>query len=85
MGLTTKFQLKLTIFIFWTKFSQKWYFLTKAKKSHFSVCPWLLLTILNFPAREPTDTTVPNHATPIKGVPKYATYANCRTLHLDCI
>ena len=31
---------------------------TETQKSHFCVRPWLLLTILNFLERGPTDTTV---------------------------
>ena len=54
----TKFQLKLTILIFKTEFEQKGYFWSETEKLHLCVCPWLLLTILNFSAREPTDTTV---------------------------
>ena len=40
------------------KFSQTGYFRSKTEKSHFCVRPWLLLTILNFSARRPTDTRV---------------------------
>ena len=32
LGLSTKFQLKLTIFISWSKFTQKWYFRSKMEK-----------------------------------------------------
>ena len=52
----TKFQ--LTILIFLTKFVQKEYFRLKTEESHLGVRPWSLLTILNFSARGPTDTTV---------------------------
>ena len=40
-----------------TKFPQKEYFRTKIEKWHFCERPWSLLTILNFSARTPTDTT----------------------------
>ena len=53
----TKFQLKLTILIFWTKFRQKGYFRSNTEKPHFCECPWSLLTILNFSVQGPTDTT----------------------------
>ena len=54
----TKFHLKLTILIFWVKFAQKGYFWSKTEKSQLCVRPWSLLTMLNFSARGPTDTTV---------------------------
>ena len=54
----TKFQLKLTILIFWTKFIEKGFFRSEGEKSPLCVRPWLLLTMLNFCARGPTDTTV---------------------------
>ena len=53
LRLGSKFQLKLTILIFWTKFAEKWY----SKKFHFCMCPWSLLTISDLFARWPTDTT----------------------------
>ena len=96
----SKFQLKLIIFIFWTKFAPKrcfrsktenvnttiefcifelvyvltfslnwqfWFFLSnlpekgvfpsKTEKSHLNVCPWSLLSILNFFTPGPTDAT----------------------------
>ena len=56
-SLDTNFQLKLGILNFWTKFAQKGYFRLKIEKLHFFVCSWSLLIILNFSAREPTDTT----------------------------
>ena len=49
----TKFQLKLTILISWTKFSQKGYFRSKREKFHLCVCPWPLLS-----ARAPTDNSI---------------------------
>ena len=39
----TKFQPKLTILIFWTKFAQKGYFRSKAENPHFCVRPWSLV------------------------------------------
>ena len=54
----TKFQLRLTILIFWAKFAQKGCFRSKTENSHLYLCPWLFLTILNFLVREPTDATV---------------------------
>ena len=59
VSLGTKFQPKLTIFNFLTKFSQKGLFPVKMEKitlvkNH----PWLLLTILNFTAWGLTDTMV---------------------------
>ena len=47
LRLGSKFQFKLTILIFWTKFAQNWY----SKKLHFCMYPWSLLTILNLFAR----------------------------------
>ena len=41
-----------------TNYPQKGHFQSKTEKSHLSVRPWLLLTILNFSARRPTDTAV---------------------------
>ena len=39
---TTKFQLKLTIFIFWTKFAQKGYFRSETEKVNSTIefCTW---------------------------------------------
>ena len=54
----TKFQLKQTILIFWTKFSQKGHFLLETEKSQMSVRPWSLLSILNFSALGPTDAMI---------------------------
>ena len=54
----TKFQLKLTNLVFWTKFDQKEYFQSKTEKMHFSVRPRSLLSILNFFEWGPTDATV---------------------------
>ena len=54
--LGTKFQIKLTILIFWTKFVQKGYFRSEAEKSHLCLPPWSLFTILNFSARRPIQT-----------------------------
>ena len=53
LRLGSKFQLKLPIFTFWTKFVQNWY----SKKLHFCMCPWSLLTVLDLFGRKPTDTT----------------------------
>ena len=53
--LGTKFQLRLTILMFWEKFAQTRYFQSKTQYFHFSV--WSFLTILNFFAREPTNAT----------------------------
>ena len=33
----TKFQLKLTIWIFWTKLAQKWYFQAKTEKVNITI------------------------------------------------
>ena len=49
INLGTKFQLKLTISIFWTKFATKGYYRSKTEKQHFCICPWSLVTTLNFP------------------------------------
>ena len=57
ISLGTKFQLKLTILILQTKFTQWGYFRRKAEKSHICLCLWSLLTILNVSAQGPTDTT----------------------------
>ena len=54
----TKFQLKPTILMFWTKFAQKVYSWLEIEKWHLCMRPWLLLTILNFSARGPTDITI---------------------------
>ena len=54
-SLGAKFQLKLTVYFFFTKFAQKGYFWTKTEKSHLRVHPWLLLTILNFPRGRQTQ------------------------------
>ena len=56
--LSTKFQLKLTILIFFDQICPNGSFQSKTEKSHLCVRRWLLLTILNFSARAPTDTTV---------------------------
>ena len=56
IGLGTKFQLRPTILIFWTKFAQKGYFQSKTENLHLCMCPWSFLTLLNFFARGPTDT-----------------------------
>ena len=37
---------------------------TERQKSHFCVCPWSLLTILNLSEQGPTDTMVFNVSTP---------------------
>ena len=58
IGLGTKFQLRLTILMFWVEFVQKGCFQSKTKNSHLCVCPWSFLTILNFSARWPTNTTI---------------------------
>ena len=58
INLGTKFQLKLTNLIFWTKFVQKGYFWCKTEKLHFCVRSWSLLTTLNFSAWESTYITV---------------------------
>ena len=50
ISLSPKFQLELTILIFWTKFVEKGYFWFKTKKSRFCVGPWSLLAVLNFSA-----------------------------------
>ena len=57
MSLGTKFQRTVTVLIFLTKFAQKGYFHSKTEKSYLCVCPWSLLTILNFSARGLTDAT----------------------------
>ena len=49
--LSTKFQLKLTILIFWIKFAQKVYLRSKTEKFHFCVRSQSLLTIITFPRR----------------------------------
>ena len=53
-----KFQLRMTILIFWAKFDEKWCFRSKTENSHLSVFPWSFLTALNFFIREATDTMV---------------------------
>ena len=53
LRLGSKFQLELTILIFWTKFAQNWY----SKKLHVCISPWSLLIILNVFARWPTNKT----------------------------
>ena len=58
MSVDTKVQLKLTALIFFFKFAKKEYFPSKAEKSHFLMRPSSSLTLLNFSARGPTDTTV---------------------------
>ena len=58
ISLGPKFQLKPSILIFWIKSPQKGYFRTKTEKLHFCMRPWLLLTLSNFYARGPTDTTI---------------------------
>ena len=83
ISLGTKFQVKLTIFIFWSKLAQNRYHWSKTEKvnstikfcvfqlvwipqlkfkmlifwTKFACGPWLLLTISNFSARWPTNTT----------------------------
>ena len=37
ISLNTKFQFKMTILIFWTKFAQKWYFQSKTKKMSIAI------------------------------------------------
>ena len=61
--LCTEFQFKwqfcfLFLFFFLTKFGPKGYFRPKKEKSYLCVGPWSLLTISQFSARGPTDTTV---------------------------
>ena len=57
ISLGTKFQLILTIlifflfFFFWIKLAQTRNFRSKTKKSHWCVRAWSLLTILNFSTR----------------------------------
>ena len=46
ISLGTKFQLKVTILIFWTKFAQKGELWSETEKSHLCVHPWSLLTTL---------------------------------------
>ena len=48
MNLGTKFQLKLTIFIFWAKFTQKRYFWSKREKVNTTIefCKFELVNIL---------------------------------------
>ena len=41
-----KFQLRMTILIFWAKFDEKWCFRSKTENSHLSVFPWSFLTAL---------------------------------------
>ena len=41
----TKFQLKLTFLMFWTKFAQKGYFRSEREKLLLCLRPWLLLTV----------------------------------------
>ena len=56
-----KCQLKLIFFffvLFWQNLLKMIFPVDKAKISHFCVCPWLLLTVLNFSAQGPTDTRV---------------------------
>ena len=53
LRLGSKFKLKLTILIFWSKIAQNWY----SKKLYFCMCPWSLFTVLNLFARWPTDMT----------------------------
>ena len=48
ISIATKFQLKLIIWIFLTKFTQKGNFRWKTEKSHLCVRPLSLLTMLNF-------------------------------------
>ena len=60
ISLRTKFQLKLTILIFWAKLAQKGCFRSKSENSYLCECPWSLLTILNFLARGPTDNGICN-------------------------
>ena len=53
-----KFQLRLTILIFWAKFAQNGCFWSKTENSHLWVCPWSFLTILNAFARGPTEHNI---------------------------
>ena len=58
-SLSTKFELKLTSFSsISSHFHTNMYFQSKTEKLLFSVCPRLLLTMLNFSAQCATDTTV---------------------------
>ena len=57
VSLSTKFQIKLKIFIFWNKLAQKGYLRSKTEKPHFCVRPWSLRTMLNLSAWGPRGTT----------------------------
>ena len=50
MRLATKFHLKLTILIFWTKFGQKGYFRSKTEKVNITIefCIFELVQVPNF-------------------------------------
>ena len=54
----TKFQLKLTSLIFFSKFAQKGDFLSKTEKSQLHVRPWLLLTIATFHTQRPGNQPI---------------------------
>ena len=71
IGLTMKFQPKLTILIFWTKFAKKRNLRSKTEKSRFWVRPWSLLTILNFSTRGPTGPTIAEIINPRIFLPKF--------------
>ena len=47
IGVATKFQLRLTILMFWAEFAQKGCFWSKTENSHLCMCPWSFLPILN--------------------------------------
>ena len=54
LSLVSKFQLKMTILIFWAKFAQNWF----SKKSYFCLCSCSLLTILTLLAMWPIDAAM---------------------------
>ena len=58
IGVGTKFQIRLTILIFWAEFAQKGCFWSEIENLHVCMCPWSFLTILNFFAGGPKDTAV---------------------------
>ena len=60
----TKFLLKLTILLFWTKFTWKGYLRSKTEKSQFCVRPWYLLAILNFSELGPATERYYNASSP---------------------
>ena len=49
ISLNTKFQLKVTILLFWTKFAQKVHFLCKTEKVTTDFCIFALVLVPNFP------------------------------------